>query len=251
MKAVPTTDALTRGAGAHAPRPGRQALHLPQGGRRGRRRRRRGLRRPDRRRPAAGPRRRRRSATRDAPAAPTPSGRRCGQSDVQVRRRHPPAAPGALGAVRALRQRARRRAVGAVAGRPVLGRLQRPRLLGQRDLDVPDAARHRAGGRASRASQYRFDRLAAGRGLRRAPPAGPGARFPWESGALGRARRRRRSPTPASRGPRQRRHRAGRVAVLAGDRRPGLAGRAAGRCSRAIADYWVSAGPGPNGDGTY
>ena len=86
--------------------------------------------------------------------------------------------------------------MGSVARRPVVGRLQRPRLLGLRDLDVPDPAGHRAGAWPARACST----ATTGSGPPGPTPGRPGGRVPASPGRARCAapRRRRRSRRPAS-----------------------------------------------------
>ena len=132
------------------------------------------------------------------------------------------AAPGAGVVLRPAGQRPQRHPVGALAGRPLLRRIQRARLLGLRDVDVPVAAGHRAGHRPGEPAIPL-----------RPPPGGPCQRD---------EDRRERGPVPvgecaarqrgdsgvrqdrAARDPRQCGHLARGAPVLAGDRRPALAG---------------------------
>ena len=172
----------------------RPELHHHQGRRGGSERR---LCRPER--GARSPLRRTRRSSgyrQHAHAAPTRRGRSSGSptsscsGDARLQRQV------RVGVLRPAGQRAGRHAVGAVTGRTVLRRLQRPRLLGLRDLDVPDPAGHRARDRARRACEYRCDRLRAARAIRRRHRL-VGRPLPVGERALAAARRRPRSPTPA------------------------------------------------------
>ena len=135
-----------------------------------------------------------------------------------------------------------------LAGRPVVQRLQRPHLLGRRDLDVPVAAgpASRPGGRhqqlpvrpaGGRAGARRGDRLR-GRPIPVGERAGrhradPAAGVGEQRGTLRAAHHRGRG--------------AGAVAVLPGHRRPDLAGQP--RLAGAVAGRRVLGQPGDRGTG--